>query len=325
MSFDSDTLPFLPPHYLRPAMAQTILASQKFRKSGSHAMESCAEDIILECRDGVRLKGALSRAPNSRGLMIALHGWEGSQDSTYVISHARYLFERGYSIFRLNYRDHGDTHHLNEDLFHSARFNEVFDAVKGAVDLANGHPVFIVGFSLGGNFALRIARQSIIEPIKGLAHIFAISPVINPVTAAPIVDINPLIRRYFLKKWTTSLTKKQAAFPALYDFGDLKRFKTVNALSAHFIPKFSPYENDTAYFEAYRIWPDDLTMCDVPLDIIMAQDDPVLPAADVLGLKLAPKTRLHYLAHGGHNGFFNSLRGPTWYDQHIQRVLGDMT
>jgi len=322
----SDTnMSFKPPFLMRTAMAQTILASQKFRKSGTHAMEQSAKDIIMDCRDGVRLQGAYSKAPDNRGLMILLHGWEGSQNSTYVMSHARFLFERGYSIFRLNYRDHGDTHHLNEELFHSARFEEVFDAVRGAIEMAEGMPAFIIGFSLGGNFALRIARQTIIEPVKGLAHIFSVSPVINPVTAAPIVDINPLIKRYFLKKWTTSLAKKQMIFPELYDFGDLKRFKTVIDLSDHFIPAYSPYNTANEYFEAYRIWPDDLSNCDVPLDIIMAEDDPVLPAADVLALTLSDKTCLHYLPHGGHNGFFSSLMGPTWYDQHVERVLGDIS
>ena len=125
--------PFKPPFWMRSAMAQTILASQKFRKSGTHPMEQTAEERILNCRDvegqPVRLMGQYSRAENPRAIMILLHGWEGSQDSTYVMSHARFLFDRGVSIFRLNYRDHGPTHHLNEGIFNSTLFPEVFDAV----------------------------------------------------------------------------------------------------------------------------------------------------------------------------------------------------
>jgi len=76
-------------------------------------------------------------------------GWEGSQDSTYVISHARFLFDMGVSIFRLNYRDHGPTHHLNEGAFNSTLFNEIFDAVRQISEGASV-PAYLIGFSLGG-------------------------------------------------------------------------------------------------------------------------------------------------------------------------------
>lgn len=303
-------------------MAQTILASQKFRKSGTHAMERAAQTMVLDCGEGVRLQGDYSRAVDNKGLIILFHGWEGSQDSTYVMSHARYMFERGYSVFRLNYRDHGDTHALNEGIFHSARFNEIWGAVKRIMPLSDGAPVSIIGFSLGGNFALRAARQTIAEPLNGLSHIIAVSPVIDPVNAAPMVDINPLIRRYFVKKWTRSLMKKQAAFPYLYDFGNLSKIKYVKTLSQQFITAHTEYAREDDYFNAYRLWPDDLTACEVPLSIIMAKDDPVLPANDVLALTLGAKTSLHYLDNGGHNGFFESLRGPTWYDRYAEAVLG---
>lgn len=288
-------------------------------------MEACAQDYILDCGDGVRLRGALSEPDNPRGLIILLHGWEGSQDSTYVISHGRRMFDTGLSVFRLNYRDHGDTHSLNKDIFHSARFDEVYGAIKVVCAMRADMPIYITGFSLGGNFALRLARALVIEPIANIARITAISPVIDPLRAAPIVDINPLIRRYFLKKWTGSLVKKQAAFPDVYDFGDLKGFKTVTALSTHFIPQYTDYKTTDEYFNAYRIAADDIADCTVPIDIVMAADDPVLPAGDVLSLKLNANTRLHYLDHGGHNGFFESLRGPTWYDRLAQQSLGEGT
>ena len=44
---------------------------------------------------------------------------------------------------------------------------------------------------------------------------------VDPWAAAPLVDVNPLYRRYFLKKWSASLRKKQKAFPHLYDFEDM--------------------------------------------------------------------------------------------------------
>jgi len=261
--------------------------------------------------------GSLTEHPSPTGFCIFLHGWEGSQDSTYVLSSARFAFEKSCSVFRLNFRDHGPTHHLNEELFHSARLDEVFNAVRRAADMAGSLPVYLIGFSLGGNFALRIVEACKANPIPNLAHVFSISPVIDPLASSAVIDKNPVIQRYFYKKWTTSIKKKQAAFPGLYDFSDVLKAKTVMELSEKFVPEYSEYETAADYFNAYGVGVDDLIDTNVRTSIIMSKDDPVLRADDIMSLNLSPCVSRIMLKYGGHNGFFNSLHGPTWYDDYM--------
>lgn len=313
--------PFIPPAALRHQLVQTVLASLKFRKRGPNPMLGASEDVILHCEDGVRLKGNYAPHPDNKALVIFLHGWEGSQESTYVVTAGRRVYARGASVFRLNYRDHGDSHALNEGLFYSTLFNEVFDAVKQAASRANGAPVYICGFSLGGNFALRIARSLRDLSIQNLKHIFAISPVVDPWGAAPAVDANRLYQRYFLKKWTRSLRKKQAIFPQLYDFGDILKERTVLGMTAKLLPKYSDYADMKSYFDAYRVDTHDLEFSPVPISLITAADDGMIPVQDIMGLKLNQNARRIIHAHGGHNGFFQSLTGPTWYDGYIAQVM----
>jgi predicted alpha/beta-fold hydrolase len=313
--------PFRPPLLMRHHMVQTILASLKFRKRGPNPMVEAGEELILECEDGVRLKGCYSRHPENKALVIFLHGWEGSQESTYVVTAGRRVYERGASVFRLNYRDHGDTHDLNEGLFYSTLFNEVFDAVKQAAKLGEGAPVYIVGFSLGGNFALRIARSLRDLTLPNLKHIFAISPVIDPWSAAPLVDLNPLYQHYFLKKWTRSLKKKQKLYPHLYDFKFILSQRTVLGITEKLLPAYSDFPNMKAYFDSYRVDKWDLENCPVPISLITAADDGMIPVENVLGLKLNHRARRIIHPHGGHNGFFQSLNGPTWYDDYIETVM----
>lgn len=298
-------------------MVQTILASLKFRKRGPNAMIEAAEEKILHCEDGVRLKGSYSPHPDNKALVIFLHGWEGSQNSTYVVSCARHLYVQGASVFRLNYRDHGDTHHLNEGLFYSTLFNEVFEAVKQAAMLGKGAPVYIIGFSLGGNFSLRIARSLRDLTIKNLKHIFAISPVVDPWGAAPLVDKNILFRRYFLKKWTRSLRKKQKLYPQLYNFDEIMSEKKVLSITEKLIPVYSDYPDMESYFNAYRVDPHDLEKCPVPITIITSTDDGMIPEEDILKLHLNDNAKCIIHDYGGHNGFFQSVNGPTWYDDYI--------
>jgi len=87
--------------------------------------------------------------------MVLLHGWEGRSESTYIQLLADTLYRQGVSIARLNFRDHGNTHHLNRGLFHSCRLDEVADAVRAVQDQWQPQQLFLAGFSLGGNFAIR--------------------------------------------------------------------------------------------------------------------------------------------------------------------------
>ena len=231
------------------------------------------------------------------------------------------MYNQGASIFRMNYRDHGDTHALNEGIFLSTNFNEVFDAVKQAAELAEGAPVYIIGFSLGGNFSLRIARSLRDLTIKNLQHIFAISPVVDPWAAAPMVDVNPIYRRYFLKKWTASLRKKESIFPELYEFEPELKRNRVLAITEKVIPRYSDYPDMESYFNAYRVDPHDLKTCPVPISIITAEDDGIIPPDDIFKLDLNHNARRIIHKYGGHNGFFQSLTGPTWYDDYVSDIV----
>ena len=162
--------------------------------------------------------------------------------------------------------------------------------------------------------------------IPELRRIYAVSPVVDPWGAAPLVDANPLYRRYFLKKMKASMRKKQALYPDRYEFSDLLVEKRVLGISEKLLPRYSKYERMEDYFNAYRVDPDDLARVPVPIDIITARDDGMVPARDVERLSLAPGSRAIIHDHGGHNGFFQSLLGPTWYDEHIAKeVFGTAT
>lgn len=317
---------FKPPLFLRPSMVQTLLASQKFRKSGDNPMLDAARDMIIDAGDGVRLQGSFSKHTESRGTMILLHGWEGSMESTYVVSAGRFIYAQGYSVFRINYRDHGDSHHLNEGLFHAPQIAEIFNAVRVGAQQEPDLPTFLTGFSIGGNFAMRIVRQAINDPIDSLAYVCAISPPANPNSASPMADQNPLVRRYFLKKWSRSLRKKQALFPHLYDFDDILTEKTVMGLSAKLLERYMPqWGGAENFFNAYRVYPDDLKASPLALDIIMDRHDPVVPAGDLTELNLPEHGRLIMHNYGGHNGFYDSLYGPTWYDEHIRTCIAQIS
>ena len=185
------------------------------KSHGRHRRET-----ILTTVEGIRLLGFMSRQPRThhKGLVILLHGWEGSSESTYIRTTGRFLFRRGFDVFRLNLRDHGPSHHLNTGIFYAVLLDEVVDAVRQISEAENGKPVCLVGFSLGGNFALRIAKKCALQPITGLKQVVAVSPVLDPDKATDRIDNSRFILKYFLKKWRRSLAIKQRLYPQHYDF-----------------------------------------------------------------------------------------------------------
>ena len=319
----SDFISYQPPWYLRNAHLQTILASSPFRAWGKNQMSTAAREMIIKTPEGVRLQGYFSarESQRARGLVILLHGWEGSTDSTYIACTGRTLYRCGYDIFRLNFRDHGSSHHLNQGIFYAVLLKEVFQAVRQIAHLAEGSPVFLVGFSLGGNFALRICREMRHEPINNLHHVVAISPVLNPEKATERIDRQPLIKKYFLIKWLRSLETKQRLFPDLYDFSNVFHLTTIQAVTDQLLEKYSDYPSAGDYFQAYSILDDAIDDLPVKTTIITAADDPVIPVEDFYRLKLNHGSRLTIHKFGGHNGFIDGFFLNSWYEKELIRLF----
>ena len=130
---------YRPPWSLRNRHVQSLLGSSGLRRKvvlrRAQALQAAAEVWTLDGGDGIRLQGLYSPHPDGgRGLAVLLHGWEGNVNSNYILGNGARLFAAGYDVFRLNFRDHGDTHHLNHELFHSCRLDEVVHALRDLQD-----------------------------------------------------------------------------------------------------------------------------------------------------------------------------------------------
>lgn len=306
-----------PPFFLKPAGVQTALASAGLRAWGKNPMVGVARKTILTTAKGVRLLGYMSRqpVPHRKGLVILLHGWEGSSESTYIRTTGRFLFRRGFDVFRLNLRDHGPSHHLNSGIFYAVLLDEVVEAVRQIAEAERPGPVFFAGFSLGGNFALRIARQCATHPIDGLRQVVGISPVLDPDKATDRIDNSRWILKYFLKKWRRSLTIKQGLYPDRYDFSALMNVDNIREMTERLLARYSDYDDARSYFKGYTLLNNALEGVAVPTTIITAEDDPIIPVDDFYELHTGDAIRLIVQPYGGHNGFLEGWRLNGWYER----------
>ena len=309
------TTSFDPGRALRSPHVQTILGSRGrgyWVKRRAAPLLNCAAQRILTTEDGVQLEAWASLQGQPAPGIILIHGWLGHSDSSYVLSAASELFASGFSVVRLNLRDHGDTAHLNEEMFHSARTAEVVDAVRQLTGMISG-PVGIAGFSLGGNFALRVARDT------GLPAL-AVCPAIDPPASMISIDQGfAAYRLFFLLKWQRALKQKESAFPDRYEFAEARSLKTVTALTDLFVREHTDYPDTASYLAAYTLTGDALK--DTEATVIYAEDDPVIPAAGFE--RLASGIETVATRYGGHCAFIRDMHGPTWVDEYLARHFRD--
>ncbi|MGH8183240.1 MAG: YheT family hydrolase [Rhodanobacteraceae bacterium] len=319
---------FQPSWWLRSPHLQSMLASSSLRRMlrGRRArrLERDAETVTLDCGDGVRLTGrftAQNGRARPRGLAVLFHGWEGSTRSTYVLQNGARLLEEGWDVFRLNFRDHGGTHALNPGIFHSCRIDEVVGALRALQRLYTARPLVLIGFSLGGNFALRVALRA---PAAGLdlAHTIAVCPVLDPHAGLFQLEHAPrMYHDYFMWKWRRSLKTKQRAFAdtALFTRRDLRG--SLRTLTEALVLKHTDFGSLDNYLDGYSVAGDRLAGMRVPVSILAANDDPVCPASDLADMTLPACVDVTVTARGGHCGFIRDWHLGSWAEDYIVEKL----
>lgn len=321
---------FRPPRWLRGPHFQTILPNWPFRRARVERralpMVAASEELLLDCGDGVTLQ-AFHSSPVKRGrapgqkVAVILHGWEGSTDSTYMLSLAQTFFAAGYETIRLNLRDHGATHHLNKDLFHSCRLPEVVGAVRSIAAKFPGFPIVLAGFSLGGNFMLRVGAHREARDLP-LERVVAISPVLDPAVTLETLERGfPVYHSYFVKKWSRSLAKKQQAWPGHYDFNELLRTKNLRVMTDELVRAHTEYPTMADYLAGYAITGDRLTTLAASATVLTSLDDPIIDNRDLARLARSPRLEIVTTAHGGHCGFIETLGDSTWVDTKMLDLL----
>ena len=304
---------FKPPLSLRSGHIQSLLGSSGLRRKAvvkrAGALQSASEVWTLDGGDGIRLQGLYApQNSDSKGLAVLLHGWEGNVNSNYMLGTGARLFAEGFDVFRLNFRDHGDTHHLNQEIFHSCRLDEVVHALADLQGRLSAGRWRLAGYSLGGNFSMRVGLKAA-EAGLDIGRIVAICPVINPANAMHAMEQGiRFYERYFERKWSRSLNMKKEAFPELYGGEDWHHIRSLRERTHYLATRHAGFESADEYFEGYSIADDRLAVLRVPATVLTAADDPIVPVRDFHELPDNPALELLISDYGGHCSFLKNWK-----------------
>lgn len=237
--------------------------------------------------------------------VIFFPGWLGHKDSKYLIPLADLLHINNFDIIRIHPIDHGDTEHLNKDFFRATDIQTLIEAVEFIGKKYQDNEIHLIGFSLGGNIALRI---SACESINFLKTTVVISPVIDPEISMRAMDNTSwILKKYFVNKWRRTLRRKMR----LHNISNVEeslRYKDLEKMTEFFTKNFSPHKNVKELFAGYAITQDTINQIKNNTLIYSSVDDPCVPIKPLYSLDQTNNVKFKPQQYGGHCGFIDDFK-----------------
>lgn len=317
---------FRPPWWLRNGHMQTLagafLRAEPHHSEPRPAVTSAQIEFVLP--DGDRLVAQDDRPfswQTGAPVAILLHGLGGSNGSPYMRRIARQLNEKGIRSIRLDWRCCGAGLALARYPYHSGRSDDLDAAMAAIRNLCPGSEIMLVGFSLGGNVALKWLGEA--ATAANVSRAVAVCP---PVCLASSVKrlgkgLGRWYNHYFTRVCIQHVRRRQLVRPdAIVPDNWFKRLpRTLQEFDETFTAPVCGFASAADYYQRCSAQPK-LASISVPTLIVAAQDDPLIPFRSLVEAPLSTSTELRSSKHGGHLGFLGR-GGPGWLDRQVMRWL----
>src|SRR5579862_6160890 len=245
------------------------------------------------------------------GEVVLLHGLEGNGDSGYIHSMAFDALNAGFIAHRVHMRTCGGTEHLCKTLYHAGLTSDLHAYLRGLQSEGTGLPVFLIGFSLGGNVALKLAGElGETDLIQGLC---AISTPID--LAAGVRRIGEWDNRIYERRFLGRMRARLLA-TGRYSKEELEAARTLYEIDDRITAPSFGFSGADHYY-ATQSSRNFLDRIRVPALLIQAKDDVFIPFESYLhpALQSNPFLRLVATDYGGHLGYLSRDGARFWVDE----------
>jgi hypothetical protein len=252
----------------------------------------------------VRLTGMLSEAPGAREAVLLVHGISGTCESRYARVGAAEALAAGLSCLRLNLRG---SDRRGEDYYHAGLWTDLAAALESP-QMVGYERLFVLGYSLGGHLALRIAA----EEVPRLAAVAAICTPLDLAAGQRAIDrpAGALYRLYVLRGLRQLYNAVAERRPVPVTPAQARRIRTMYEWDERIVAPRWGFAGADDYY-ARESAANALPYLRVPSLLLAAEDDPMIPAdtlRPVLEEVAAPRLTVRWLAGAGHLGFPNGMK-----------------
>jgi predicted alpha/beta-fold hydrolase len=248
------------------------------------------------------------------GEIVLVHGLEGSSQAGYMKVMARVALEAGYAAHRLNLRSCGGTEAWSKAAYHSGMTADLLAVLRQLAAEGRG-PLFAVGFSLGGNVALKLAGELGDEARGLLAGIAAVSTPIDLEESTRRLERrqNRIYELRFVGRLKRRIRELHRLRPESFPIDGLDRVRGLREFDNRFTARYFGFRDAADYYytqSACRF----LDCIRVPTLLVQAKDDPVVPFGIFERPEVLRNSSINLIAaeHGGHLGFI-ARRGPRFW------------
>lgn len=305
--------PFVP--FFRNAHVATIAGN--FWKRTIDETRFPTRDVLYDTVPGTRVLVQENRPSGTvKGEVFLQHGLEGSSRSGYMVSLAQALCEAGYAAHRVNMRGCGGSEHLTDTLYHSGLTGDLRRILRPLREAGRG-PLFLIGFSLGGNVALKLAGELGPQARELLDGVCAVSTPIDLHACVKRIaePQNWIYERRFVRSLRARYRRRHTANPDRFPIEGLDSATSIYEFDDRFTAPAFGFGTAQNYYRtqsAVKFVPD----IQVPTLVVQAADDPFIPfdIYESPALRQNPWIEFQAVPHGGHLGFIARHRPRFWLD-----------
>lgn len=246
---------------------------------------------------------------SSIGIVILSHGLESNTKGPLITKMAAAFLSKGFSCCLVSFRGCNGEENDTPGAYHLGFTDDLKYVIKTLNSRFPSKPLYLSGFSLGGNVLLKCLGE-LGDEASGynIMGSVAVCVPFDPVASQCKMDkgFNRAVYiENFLQTLKAKAIRQHSRFPSAFDIDQIKQCRKIGDFDEAYIAKIYQFEDKVDYYKktGSKWW---LSKIRVPTIAINALDDPfieesTLPGEEDIGAE-AP-VRLIYHNNGGHCGF----------------------
>jgi predicted alpha/beta-fold hydrolase len=314
--------PFRPFPFLGNTHVQTIVGN--LLQTGAVRLPELRRLIALADGDALVTHDTTpSRWRAGDAVAVLVHGLAGCHRSGYLVRLTNLLNAQEIRVVRVDLRGAGPGLRLARRLYNAACSPDVRVVMEAIAREALGSPLFLVGFSLGGNIVLKLAGEAAAQPLPSLRAVVAVAPPVDLSRCAQLLKGSPFYDRYFGRNLKLKVERHQRLFPELPRVRFPRSLGLVEFDNLYTAPR-GGYADAEDYYRRASSLPL-LPRIDVPGLIVSARDDPFIACDCLEALQSTGRLQVHIVPKGGHLGFlgWNGSSGGRWVESVVAQWIAD--
>jgi predicted alpha/beta-fold hydrolase len=260
-------------------------------------------------------------AVNSSKVIVAIHGLEGSSNSTYIQLLTKKMNDSNYDVIAVNLRScSGEPNNLLSS-YHSGKSEDLVEVIQYIKNNFDYKSIYVVGYSLGGNITLKYMGEVGANSIVKKAVAVSVPCSLKGSSIAMTKKGNKLYVKNFLKTLIPKANAKFEKFPnSDLNIEKIRQAKNFSDFDNNYTAPTHGFENADDYYEKSSCtqYLKDIKKSTL---LITSLDDPFLNEA-CFPIKEAKNSKHFHLLttkYGGHVGFcehFN-MKNNNWLENQI--------